>query len=370
MGHKVGDLLLTEVAKRLQACVRGEDLAARLGGDEFVVLLQDAPPQEVEHIVNRIARALSRPYELAAQRVTTGASIGVVSDLTRYSTPNEVLEHADIAMYRAKELGCTTLHYSDALYKEVSARQRTESELQSALGSDALRLVYQPVLSLESGETVFVEALLRWQHPTRGLLAPEAFLEVAEETGLIVPLGLWALRTACAELAAADVAFGVSVNLSRRQLLRPELLEETERVLRDTGLSPKRLRFEVTESAVVSHHTAAEQLRTLRALGVQLMLDDFGTGYSSLSALHHLPWQALKIDRAFVQGITCDPRSLEIVRTMLALARSLGLEVVAEGVETAAQAQSLRALGCRYAQGYLFAKPRPLAELTLAQQVV
>ena len=367
LGHKVGDLLLSEIAKRLQTCVRSGDLVARLGGDEFVILLEAV--DDVDASLARIEAELSRAFELDGHSVSTGASIGVVSPLQGYDDAEDVLEDADIAMYRAKELGRGHLHFDAAIYEEATARQRTETELREALRRGEFYLVYQPILCLETGELISLEALVRWQHPTRGLVSPAEFIPVAEDSGLIVPVGAWVLREACRERMKADLPpeVSVSVNLSAKQLIQPDLIQEVAAVLSETGLSARQLKLEVTESAIIENRDlATAHLLELRALGVQVVMDDFGTGYSSLSHLHSLPIQLLKIDRSFVSQMEADEASLAIVRAILSLAQSLNLPVVAEGIETQAQAAVLQSLGCPYGQGYLFAKPLPLGEIVSA----
>ena len=364
-GHKVGDLLLVEIAKRLQACVRSSDLVARIGGDEFVLLLEDTADGS-EPLIERIEAELSRAFTLDGHTVYTGASIGVVASLEGCEDAEEVLENADIAMYRAKELGQPHLFFDESLYEQATAKQRTETELREALRRGEFRLVYQPILSLETGALMSVEALIRWQHPTRGFVSPAEFIPVAEESGLIINIGAWVLREACRELAAAQLPpeVSVSVNLSSKQLIQSALVEEVRAVLSETGLSARQLKLEVTESAIIENHDlATAHLAQLQALGVQTVMDDFGTGYSSLSYLHSLPIQLLKIDRSFVNQMQEDETNVEIIRAILSLAQSLNLEVVAEGIETDAQRLMLRDLRCAYAQGYFFAKPLPFGEV-------
>ena len=366
LGHRIGDLLLVEIAKRLQACVRSGDLVARLGGDEFVLLLEDVSSPGVDATLGRIEAELSRAFELDSHTVYTGASIGVVATLQDYKDAEDVLEDADIAMYRAKELGQPHLYFDREIYEQATARQRTETELREALRRGEFALVYQPILALKTNELVSVEALVRWQHPTRGSVSPAEFIPVAEESGLIVPLGGWVLREACRELAAAQLpeSVNVSVNLSSRQLVQPSIVDEVSAVLSETGLLAQRLKLEVTESAIIENQDLARaHLTALQRLGVQIVMDDFGTGYSSLSHIHSLPIQLLKIDRSFVSQMGEDETNLEIIRAILSLAQSLDLEVVAEGVETEAQRAALQDLQCTYAQGYLFAKPLPLKEV-------
>ncbi len=364
LGHKIGDLLLIEIAKRLQECVRSRDLVARIGGDEFVLLLEDI--SNVEPLLARIEAELGRAFELDGHTVYTGASIGVVASLEGYEDAEVVLENTDIAMYRAKELGQPHLHFDETIYEQATANQRTETELRAALQRGEFRLVYQPILSLETGALMSLEALIRWEHPVKGFVSPAEFIPVAEESGLIVNIGAWVLREACRELAAARLPseVSVSVNLSSKQLVQPTLVEEVRTVLSKTGLSARQLKLEVTESAIIENHDlATAHLARLQALGVQTVMDDFGTGYSSLSYLHSLPIQLLKIDRSFVNQMQEDETNVEIIRAILSLAQSLNLEVVAEGIETEAQRAALQNLRCAYGQGYLFAKPLPLEEV-------
>ena len=365
-GHRIGDLLLIEIAKRLQACVRSGDLVARLGGDEFVILLEDVSSPGVDATLGRIEAELSRAFALDSHTVYTGASIGVVTTLQDYEDSEDILEDADIAMYRAKELGQPHLYFDREIYEQATARQRTETELREALRHGEFALVYQPILALKTNELVSVEALVRWQHPARGFVSPAEFIPVAEESGLIAPLGGWVLREACRELAAAQLpeSVSVSVNLSSKQLVLPSIVDEVSAVLSETGLLAQQLKLEVTESAIIENQDLARaHLTALQRLGVQIVMDDFGTGYSSLSHIHSLPIQLLKIDRSFVSQMGEDETNLEIIRAILSLAQSLDLEVVAEGVETEAQRAALRDLQCSYAQGYLFAKPLPLKEV-------
>ncbi len=365
-GHRIGDLLLVEIAKRLQACVRSGDLVARLGGDEFVILLEDVSSPGVDATLRRIEAELSRAFALDGHTVYTGASIGVVTTLQDYEDTEDILEDADIAMYRAKELGQPHLYFNHEIYEQATARQRTETELREALRRGEFALVYQPILALKTNELVSVEALVRWQHPTRGFVSPAEFIPVAEESGLIAPLGGWVLREACRELAAAQLpeSVSVSVNLSSKQLILPSIVDEVSAVLSETGLLAQQLKLEVTESAIIENQDLARaHLTALQRLGVQIVMDDFGTGYSSLSHIHSLPIQLLKIDRSFVSQMGEDETNLEIIRAILSLAQSLDLAVVAEGVETEAQRAALRDLQCTYAQGYLFARPLPFKEV-------
>ena len=360
LGHHVGDLLLTEVARRLQALARQGDTVARLGGDEFVVLLAAVAYDDVTRFSERVSRTLACSYEMEGHRVEISASIGVVWPLPTEQGAEDVLRDADVAMYEAKKSGAPFLFFEPAMLERAVTRQRLEEDLRGALGRRELFLVYQPVVSSKAGTVTTLEALVRWRHPQRGLVSPEAFVPLAEETGLIVPLGRWVLEEVCRQLQEADERLGVAVNLSPRQLADPGLVAFVTSLLAETGVAPARLTLEVTESAVMAQpDRATGVLAELRGLGVRLALDDFGTGYASLNHLHDLPVSVIKIDRAFVTRLTSGDKSLEIVRTIMTLAERLGLLVVAEGVETEAQRALLEGLGCGLMQGFLYSGPLP-----------
>ncbi len=372
LGHAAGDELLAEIARRLTGCVQSNDTVSRLGGDEFTVLLDGIRRgEDVGSIAQRLQRAFEAPFRLRGHDVFAGASMGIALGSPRYTLPEEVLRDADTAMYRAKEHGGGRYEFFDpSMHEKAIVLLRLETDLRRALERGELRLYYQPVVRLDSGEQVGCEALLRWQHPERGLLAPQAFLEVAEETGLILPIGEWVLREACAQLAAWRRAgalpkrFTLAVNVSPKQLARPDLAERIAQILRVAGWSGMDLTLEITESSLMSGPDSLKWLlKRCRDIGVSFSIDDFGTGHSSLSYLQNFPVQALKIDRSFVARMGTNPASVEIVRTIVDLGRNLGLEVVAEGVETARQAAYLRAIGCNLAQGYLFSGPIPAASL-------
>ena len=371
LGHLKADRLLENVAERLLSCLTPGDTAARPGGDEFTVLLEDfTDPAEPGLVAERIQQALGAPHDLEGVEVFASASIGIAIGSPQYSRPEDLLRDADTAMYRAKELGgARQVVFHPSMHAHARARLQLESDLRRALERSEFRLRYQPVVSLDTLAVTGCEALLSWEHPTRGRVPPGDFISLAEETGLIVPLGEWALREACtaaqswpAGLGAAPIS--VSVNLSGKQLLRSDLLGQVRSALADSGLDAGRLRLEITESVLMEHAgPATALLGQLKALGVHLLLDDFGTGYSSLSYLHHFRFDTLKIDRSFVARMETQGKQAEIVRTIIALARTLGMDVVAEGVETQAQLATLRALGCDQAQGFLFSRAIDSADL-------
>jgi len=361
LGHAAGDELLIAVADRLRTSVREGDTAARLGGDEFALLVGAGGEPAAVHLAQRIIAALRLPAAAGGTQVVTNASIGIASADTRDTA--ELLRNADAAMYAAKGLGKARYAvFEPAMHESVRNRVGIEADLRRAMHDDELILYYQPMVCLDDGTTVGAEALVRWEHPTQGLLSPGAFLPIAEESGLIVPLGRWVLAEACRQTQEwimagdADDDFAISVNLSAHQLLHPEIVGEVISTLEATGLDPGALVLEITESAIMHQHEAvAGRLAALRAHGVRIALDDFGTGYSSLSHLQRLPVDQVKVDRSFVAA------GDEICSAILALGHTLGLETVAEGIETREQADHVRGLGCRFAQGYWFAKPLPAA---------
>jgi diguanylate cyclase (GGDEF)-like protein/PAS domain S-box-containing protein len=376
MGHFIGDQLLLGVSKRLENCLRATDTVARLapqtftlarmGGDEFTVLLDDIKePGDANRTAERIKTELTPPFVVGGREVFTSASIGIALSNPSYLHPEEIMRDADTAMYRAKSLGKSRYEVFDAdMRASVMARLELETDLRRALERGEFRNFYQPIVVLESGEITGFEALLRWDHPTRGLLSPEKFISVAEDTGLIRELGWWNLSEACRQLKEWKADLGVdrelimSVNLSIKQFVQPRLVEDIEILLKELGLSSNSLKLEITESTVMEDPSAAEEmLQQLKDLGIHLAMDDFGTGYSSLSYLHRFPLDTLKIDRSFISGVSNGVNGMEIARTVMPLAKNLHLDVVAEGVETAEQVQLLKKLDCKYAQGYYFSKP-------------
>ena len=375
MGHLIGDQLLLGVANRLEKCLRSTDTVARLGetftvarlgGDEFTVLLDDIKnPDDANRAADRIMKALVAPFILGGKEVFTSVSIGIALSNSAYEQPDEILRDADTAMYRAKSLGKARYEVFDAdMRASVMARLQLETDLRRALERGEFRNFYQPIVALVSGEIAGFEALLRWQHPTRGLLGPSEFIPVAEETGLIRELGWWNLREACRQIsewragASAYRNLTISVNLSAKQFLQPKLVEDIGKLLSDLSLPPEALKLEITESTVMGDPTAAvEMLQHIKSLGIQLAIDDFGTGYSSLSYLHRFPLDTLKIDRSFISNMGDDGEGMEIARTILPMANNLRLDVVAEGVETIQQVAFLKKLHCKYGQGFYFSRP-------------
>ena len=366
LGHMVGDQLLIEVARRLGACVRPEDTVARLGGDEFTILLEDIHDSaDAIQVAERIQAEFISPVLVGSHEVFTSASIGIALSDTHYLRPEEVLRDADTAMYRAKSRGRARHEVFDAdMHHTAVSLLRLETDLRRALERHEFGLAYQPVVSAATGRVSGLEALIRWHHPERGLVPPQEFIRVAEETGQIVPIGQWVLREACRQMHAWRAVLpngdpvSVSVNLSPRQFGDPTLVDTVAGALADTGLPAAGLRLEITESILMDHAEASVRLLTrLKDLGVQVEVDDFGTGYSSLGYLHRFPLDALKVDRSFVSRVEVDAENREIVRTIVTLARNLSMAVVAEGVETEGQRAYLQGLGCDAMQGYLFAGP-------------
>jgi len=375
LGHVIGDQLLVGVANRLEKCLRVSDTVtrieklftiARLGGDEFTILLdQVKDPSDATLIAERLMNALAAPFSLNGQKIFTSMSIGIALSTIGYDNAEDILRDADTAMYRAKSLGKARYAVFDlAMRARVIARLQLETDLRDALAREEFRNFYQPIVSLDSGRITGFEALLRWQHPTRGLLQPLDFIPVAEETGMIRELGWWNLQKACRQISAwnecrnGSPLLTISVNLSVKQFLQPDLVAEIRELLREIGIPPDTLKLEITESTVMTDPSAAvEMLLQIKSLGVQLSIDDFGTGYSSLSYLHRFPLDTLKIDRSFTKAMGQGGDSMEILRTILPMANSLRLNVVAEGVETAEQLAILRKLRCEFAQGYYFSEP-------------
>ncbi len=367
LGHHAGDALLIEAAGRLQSCVRASDTVARLGGDEFVVLLDRIDLPEGVHItVSRIRQKFEKPLRLGGRELRLEASIGAVLDTLPYDSAEDIVRDADTAMYEAKQQNCDMVVFDIAMRERLTERLHLEEELRQAVKRQEFTVQYQPIVEISTGKLACFEALVRWQHPRRGVVPPAEFIPIMEETGLIVPLGRWVLRTACREIAdtfpgTAVTAPSVSVNISRLQL-RPELVAEVAQALSDAGLEGQRLKLEVTETAILEQpKLAAETLNELKRLGVRVMMDDFGTGHSSLAMLQLLPIDQLKIDRSFIDRVGTDREGTELVRGIIAMCKSLNLAVVAEGIETAEQLESLRTFDCDLGQGYLFAKPAPLA---------
>jgi diguanylate cyclase (GGDEF)-like protein/PAS domain S-box-containing protein len=368
LGHEVGDLLLTVVAQRLRHCLRPEDTLARFGGDEFVVLIEalDDPAQAVK-VAERIAEELRSPFIMEARDLYVIASIGISLGDARTHDADDLLREADTAMYRVKDEGGDFKVFNPAMYERAFTRLEVENDLRRAIEQEQFVIHYQSMIDLQTGELWGVEALVRWDHPERGLLEPSEFVPVAEQSGLVIPMGEQILREACfrakewQEENPRIPPLVMSVNLSASQLSRLDLAETVERVLEETGLEGSRLILDVTETVYVKVLAAnTAMLDRLRALGVRFSIDDFGTGYSSLSYLKRLPADAIKIDHFFVKGLGEDVEDTAVVRMIIELAHTLGLEVIAEGVETEEQAALLKEMGCDFAQGYHFSKPLPL----------
>ena len=373
LGHDKGDLLLQEVARRVTGCIRACDTVARLGGDEFVVMLEDLSDNvieaasQAEGVGEKVLAALSQPFDLAGHAYRSSSSIGITLFGAPHNSSDELMKRADLAMYQAKAAGRNTLRFFDPkMQAEVSARAALEADLREGLKLGQFVLYYQPQLNDRGGVTG-AESLVRWQHPQRGLVPPGDFIPLAEETGLILPLGNWVLESACRQLAQwapdpnrADLC--VAVNVSAGQMHQPDFVEQVQAVLARTGANPKRLKLELTESLLLKDiEDTIAKMKRLKAQGIGFSLDDFGTGYSSLSYLKRLPLEQLKIDQSFVRDVLTDPNDAAIARTVVALAQSLGLSVIAEGVETQAQRAFLAQQGCSAYQGYLFSRPLPIA---------
>ena len=371
-GHQIGDLLLQQVAARLTACTREGDTTARFGGDEFVVMLENMSPvaqeaaEQARVVGDKILTALNQPYQLGDYAHHSTPSIGVTLFSEHHGTTDDLLKRADLAMYQAKAAGRNTLRFFDPeMQSVVSSRAALEDDLRDAIQKEQFLLHYQAQVDNQARLTG-AEVLLRWQHPTRGMVSPADFIPLAESSGLILPLGHWVLKTACAQLAIwanqpklADLS--ISVNVSARQFRHPDFVEQVMAVLDHTGANPHRLKLELTESLLVSDvEDIISKMTALQAHGVGFSLDDFGTGYSSLSYLKRLPLDQLKIDQGFVRNILTDPNDAAIAKMVIALADSLGLTVIAEGVELDAQREFLASLGCLAYQGYLFGRPLPL----------
>jgi len=378
LGHDTGDQLLLQVAQRLKACVREADTVARFGGDEFVVLLEglspDAPHASAEAalVASHIATTLGKPYALGGTSHHSTPSIGIALFGQQSCSVDELLKHADLAMYQAKAAGRNTQRFFDPdMQAAVSNRSALEADLRRGLQEKELVLYYQPVVDAK-GRLQGAEALVRWKHPRRGLVSPAEFIPLAEQTGLILPLGHWVLEAACAQLVAWSRStltrqFFLSVNVSVRQFRQPDFVERTLGILHSSGANPERLKLELTESLLLADvEDVIARMEYLRRYGVGFSLDDFGTGYSSLSYLKRLPLDQLKIDQGFVRDLQTDPNDAAIVRTILALAHSMDLAVVAEGVETTGQLEFLQRHGCQAFQGYLFGRPMPAEVLERA----
>lgn len=364
LGHEVGDTLLQQASLRLRAAVREADTVARLGGDEFTIILQDiARGEDAAGVASQVVESLSRPYVLDGQEAFVGASIGITVYPDDAGDTTTMLRNADMAMYRAKAQGRNRYQFfTPEMNAHAVNRMGLKSDLPHALDRKEFSLLFQPVVDLASGTVVAGEALLRWHHPNRGIIRPDEFIALAEETGVIAPLGEWVLAEACRTAAIwnrdSQSPVGIAVNVSGRQLRRGRFVEFVSRTLQETGLRAESLTLEIAETAVLGDGTEViERLNELRSLGVSIAIDDFGTGYSSLGVLRKLPVDTLKIDRSFIGDITTDQGDAALTEAIIALAGRLALNVVAEGVETTAHLEMLEIWGCDRAQGHLFSTP-------------
>jgi diguanylate cyclase (GGDEF)-like protein/PAS domain S-box-containing protein len=371
LGHSIGDELLVAVANRLRDALRAVDTAARLGGDEFTILLENIDDErDAERAADRILEELRRPFDLDGHAIVVSASIGIAFGDAGSNDPDELLRSADTALYEAKGRGKGRHEtYHQTMNVRAWRRLELEAELRLAIARGELRVEYQPIVELETGRVVEAEALVRWQHPVRGLIPPLDFIPLAEQTGLITAVGEFVLQTACADLArwqrrvpdARELV--VSVNASARELVRRGFVDAVTATLERHRLEGRRLRLEITESATIEGAPAIETLRALQAVGIRISIDDFGTGYSSLAYFRELPIDGLKIDRAFIDGLVVEREDAAIVTAAIAFGHALDLDVTAEGVETREQMERLRDLGCRYGQGYLFSRPVPASAI-------
>ncbi|OAF14695.1 histidine kinase [Bradyrhizobium centrolobii] len=373
LGHGAGDVLLRQVAQRLKSALRESDVLARLGGDEFAIIQEGCEDQRVcsTELAARIAKLVAEPFLLPGHRVEIGTSIGIAIAPDHGNNQEQLLKKADLALYRSKSAGrnCFTI-YDEAMSAELEARNTLEGDLRDAIARCQFELHYQPFVDVTDGGRRGFEALVRWRHPSRGLIPPDQFIPLAEEAGLIVPLGEWVLRRACADAATWPADLMVAVNLSPIQFKEAELFEVISAALRDSGLPPERLEIEITESVLLER--GVENLafmERLKSIGVELALDDFGTGYSSLSYLTAFPFDKIKIDKSFIRNLTHQPRSSAIISSIVTLARGLDMAVTAEGVETREEFERLAALGVNFAQGYLFGRPQPVDRIEFGASV-
>ncbi len=370
LGHGIGDRFLVEVANKLKKCLRQQDLVARLGGDEFAILLTQVKNVRIAtEVAYRIQQELALPVQIGDRLISITASVGIAFNNNQgdYSYSTESLRDAEIAMYQAKAQGkARHAVYEEAMYLQRLQTIQLEQDLRRGIEAQQFELYYQPIVTLATNKIVGFEALVRWHHPLKGMISPSEFIPLAEETGLIVPLGWWILREACSQMFYwqqnnPDKAnLSISVNISSQQFSQPYSSYLVAQILRETGINPQCLKLEITESQVIQDiELALTTLNKLKQLGVQLSMDDFGTGYSSLSYLHRLPVDILKIDRSFIMGIELDPSKLELVKTIIKLAEVFNLNVIAEGVESHLQRDRLLNLECKYGQGYLFSQALP-----------
>ena len=367
LGHPVGDLLLRQVAGRLRETARDSDTVARIGGDEFAILqtLAGQTTEEITTLAERLLSNLAEPFEVNGHHISVGASIGVAIAPHDGNEAGELLRNADLALYRAKASGRNAYSFFElAMDTEARSRHALEGDLRKALAQGEFDVYYQTVINVETGANCGAEALIRWIHPDRGMIPPDRFVPLAEEIGLIVPIGEWVLRTACKEAATWPAHLKLAVNLSPAQFKRGNLVATARSALADSGLAPERLEFEITESVLLYQNSSnLDVLRGLKGLGASIVLDDFGTGFSSLSYLRMFPFDTIKIDRSFVGDMEARDDCAAIVSAVTGLSRTLGIKTTAEGVETPEQFALLRAAGCTLAQGFMFSRPCPAAAL-------
>ncbi|MCC7370386.1 MAG: EAL domain-containing protein [Chloroflexi bacterium] len=368
LGHAVGDQLLNTLAERIKECLRHEDTLARLSGDEFAILIEDVWTEDgARRLAERIQEQMVSPFILNRREVFASLSIGIVVSGPSHSRPDDLLRDADLAMYRAKANGKARSEVFDhTMNAQASERLALETALRRAIERQELRVYYQPLVRIDTAAVVGFEALVRWQHPDRGLISPAEFIPLAEETGMIVPIGAWVLEEACRQVQVWQEercngrGLLLSVNVSARQFQSPDLVETVAWVLEETGFNPTHLKLELTESMMMHDvERTIQRLDELKGLSIQLVVDDFGTGYSSLAYLRRFPISVLKVDKSFIWRLGTDPGDDAIVRSIVTLAGDLGMQVVAEGIETAEQLEALRALQCDYGQGYYFSPPVP-----------
>lgn len=370
LGHRIGNELIKYVANRLKGIIRDDDLAARFGSDEFAIILNNiSGVEEAEYFARTIDETISDPFTLDGRQVFTSPSIGIALNDKRYDMAENLLRDADIAMYNAKASNIPYKFFDQNMHTQAVTRLQIETDLRYAIERNELVVYYQPIIDLNTIELIGFEALMRWQHPIRGLIPPVEFIPISETTGQIVPMTLWILRESCRQVVEWTQFYGlsrcpmISVNLSGKHFAQPNLVEQIKKITDETGINVSSLKLEITESAVMENaESAIRMLKQLRDIGVQLSIDDFGTGYSSLSYLHSFPIHTLKVDRSFVCSMEAGSENGEIVRTIIALAKALNLSVIAEGIESIHQLHQLRVLGCEYGQGYLFSRPVPKDE--------
>jgi len=366
LGHLIGDHLLIAIVGRLQACLRPTDLIARFGGDEFTILLENLSDiSDTIRVADRIQTSLSLPFNLSGQEVFITASIGIALSATSYNQPEDLVRDADIAMYRAKIGGKARYEiFNPSMHDRAVVRLQMETDLRLAIERQEFLIHYQPMVSLSSGRIIGFESLLRWQHPERGLLFPGEFIIVAQEAGLMVSIDQWVMRQACQQIqqwqeqTSRFPPLSISVNICNIHFIQANLVKEITQILQQTSLDASRFKLEITENVIMENHrSATATLSQLKALGIRLVIDDFGTGYSSLSRLHGFPIDELKIDRSFVSKINAKEKNLEITEIIVMLGKKLGLDVTAEGIETAEQLAQLKEMKCTYGQGYFFSQP-------------